>query len=249
MRRHGESRTLRTPEYACWVSMRQRCYNPKASGFDHYGGRGIHVCSRWKRSFEAFLKDMGRRPTPAHSIDRKDNDGDYTPKNCWWATKTQQNRNKSCNRVIQGKTITEWAELHGLLPQTLLGRLNRGMRFEAALTRRLRLVKKWEVKVGGKKQRAAAAAREAGIAAGTVYARLRRGWSARDALKISPGSYGIGRKRTVTITVEGKTRTVAEWADLAGVKENTLRERLRLHPDWPVERIVSKEFRPGSSSG
>jgi hypothetical protein len=92
--RHGESAALMTPEYRAWRSMRQRCGSPTHDAYANYGGRGIFVCDRWEASFEAFLADMGRRPSPSHSLDREDNDGPYSPGNCRWATQSQQNGNR-----------------------------------------------------------------------------------------------------------------------------------------------------------
>lgn len=85
-----------SPEYSTWKNMRQRCFNPKATKFECYGGRGITVCDRWRYSFLAFYADMGPRPTLAHSIDRYPNgDGNYDPGNCRWATQLEQMANSS----------------------------------------------------------------------------------------------------------------------------------------------------------
>jgi hypothetical protein len=89
--KHGEG--YDSPEYRCWHLMLLRCRNPKAPNYSYYGGRGITVCERWL-DYPAFLADMGRKPTPSHSIERVDNQGNYEPSNCVWATKSQQSRNR-----------------------------------------------------------------------------------------------------------------------------------------------------------
>lgn len=81
--------------------MRNRCFNPKNKVFKHYGGRGISVCDRWRDSYAAFLQDMGRKPSPKHSIDRIDNDGNYEPGNCRWATAKEQNNNQRPRKRVE----------------------------------------------------------------------------------------------------------------------------------------------------
>lgn len=99
MKTHGEVQTINgkrvaSSEYRSWQMMKNRCLNTKANDYGHYGGRGINVCQRWLL-FENFLADMGRRPTPLHSIDRVDPDGNYEPSNCKWSTREEQARNRN----------------------------------------------------------------------------------------------------------------------------------------------------------
>lgn len=91
-RDYGETR-IRTSEYRTWDAMRARCGNPNNNRYRIYGARGITVCARWINSFENFLADMGPKPTPKHSIDRIDPDGNYEPTNCRWATAKEQAAN------------------------------------------------------------------------------------------------------------------------------------------------------------
>lgn len=90
-----------TPEYRAWRMMKARCSRKRAPKYHRYGGRGIKVCARWQNNFSAFLSDMGPRPSPRHSLDRKNNDRDYKPSNCRWATVIEQQRNRSDTKFIR----------------------------------------------------------------------------------------------------------------------------------------------------
>jgi hypothetical protein len=132
---HGQSKT---PTYRIWCGMRRRCEDINEPAYKRYGARGIKVCERWQ-NYEAFLADMGPRPTRAHSIDRFPNGrGNYEPGNCRWATATEQSRNRYTNRMLTLGSETmcarDWAERLGINPFTLNTRLQLGWSTEAALT-------------------------------------------------------------------------------------------------------------------
>jgi len=134
IRKHGESGT---PEYRSWAAMLQRCLNPKDASYHRYGGRGITVCKRWLK-LENFLSDMGKRGDGL-SLDRINNNGNYEPGNCRWATTKQQHANTRANRHISfnGKTmpVGHWASYLGINSRTLIKRLNAGWPVKTALTK------------------------------------------------------------------------------------------------------------------
>lgn len=118
-----------------WGQMISRCYDPNNHKYKSYGGRGIRVCDRWICR-RLFIEDMGERPD-GMTLNRIDNDGDYSPENCEWATYKEQSQNRRDNRRItfEGKTqcLTEWARQYGLNRTTLRRRLDSGWSIENAL--------------------------------------------------------------------------------------------------------------------
>lgn len=137
---HGQfigQRGRQSPEYRAWAMMLNRCTSKKEHLFRYYGGRGIKVCNRWL-SFANFFKDMGRRPSAEHSVDRIDNDGDYEPENCRWATDMQQSRNRRSNKWLTHDGVTlclrDWSRRVGIHYNTIHGRLCCGWTVAEALT-------------------------------------------------------------------------------------------------------------------
>lgn len=136
---HGDAgRGKKTNEYYIWRSIKDRCLNPKNKNYNQYGGRGISICSRWENSYSKFLIDMGRKPFEKASIDRINNNGNYTPKNCHWVDAKYQANNKRSNRKITyaGKTqsIQCWADETGIAYGTICMRLFRNWTIKKTLT-------------------------------------------------------------------------------------------------------------------
>lgn len=133
--KHGQSKTRL---YKTWRSMVRRVTEPTYPDYPHYGGRGISVCDQWRVSFEAFARDMGPTYSEGLTLDRIDNDGNYEPGNCRWATAIEQARNKRTNRLLtfNGKTmpVSAWAEHTGIGRSAIESRLRNGWSVERALT-------------------------------------------------------------------------------------------------------------------
>lgn len=124
---HGMSNT---DEYNIWCHMKARCYNKKNKKYKDYGGRGIKVCQSWKNSFDIFLRDMGKKPTKYHSIDRIDVNGDYCKDNCKWSTNAEQALNKRKHRFVyyygEKMPLAKACKLLGVNYRSALYRLNKG---------------------------------------------------------------------------------------------------------------------------
>ena len=173
------------PEYAVWRTMKARCTNPNVYSFKTYGGRGIAVSDRWMNGadgltgFECFISDMGRRPSNVHSIERKDNDGPYSPDNCEWVTSDVQARNQRTNHfvVFNGELmiLADAIRLAGLEPKMVATRLSRGWDIDRALSvtaddydkQRCRMYD-----VDGVSMSLKAIARLKGVKYGTLYRRV-----------------------------------------------------------------------------
>lgn len=144
--KHGNNKiNKRTQVYRAWSAMWNRCYNINYEKYSQWGGRGITVYKKWL-AFENFLTDMGDPPTTRHSLDRIDNNGNYCPKNCRWATPKQQARNKRNNRLLtfNNKTqcLSAWAEEYNIKSTTISDRLRHGWSIKKSLTTP---PKKWKV--------------------------------------------------------------------------------------------------------
>lgn len=126
----------KSSEYYTWSSMGNRCNNKNDPSHYRYGGRGISICKRWQK-FKNFYEDMGDKPAPGYSIDRIDNNGNYEPDNCRWATVAQQANNQRTNVLIEhnGKTqnMKQWSSELGINYQTLVSRFKNGWSIERVL--------------------------------------------------------------------------------------------------------------------
>ncbi len=138
--RHGLTAGGQRPpaEYVIWQQMIQRCEDENCTAYPYYGGRGIKVCAAWRQSYLAFTLDMGPRPSPKHSLDRRETNGDYFPTNCRGATKKEQARNKRNNHLLTADGITltlvEWCERLNCNRSAIHRRLAKGMSPQEALT-------------------------------------------------------------------------------------------------------------------
>lgn len=127
------------PLYPIWLHMRQRCLYPTCKEYKYYGARGITICERWD-DFRSFVEDVGTKPSSLHSLDRKDNNGNYEPDNVRWATKKEQMNNTRFNVFLEFNgerlTIKQWSERTGIKYETLRGRIRskKNLSIEAILT-------------------------------------------------------------------------------------------------------------------
>lgn len=186
-----------TPTYISWIQMRQRCNNKNAPNYHNYGGRGITICSDWN-DFECFLKDMGERKSIEYSLDRIDNNGNYEPNNCRWATQKEQGNNQRTNVILDfygtSKTVSEWSRIVNINKNTLYDRIYKGWSIFKALTTPAKdtyIV----LELDGIKRTIAQWSRHSGIKEATLHSRLNYGWNAERVLTTPLRSWAKGRKK------------------------------------------------------
>lgn len=225
--RHGHATT---PTYLAWSHMKSRCENRNNKDYADYGGRGIRVCDRWQ-DFANFLADMGEKPSASHSIDRyPDNDGNYEPGNCRWATVLQQANNKRNNRILEfngrRQTVPEWARELGFAASAIHGRLAKGWSVEDTLSR----PRYGMIAFQGRTQSIHDWAKEAGISSATIYQRLDRGW---------PIERVLGASKQVMpkiLAFRGRKQPLTAWAKELGIRPAIIHSRL--YRGWPTEKAL-----------
>jgi hypothetical protein len=231
---HGMSKTS---EYRIWSNMRRRCSNPDCAAWPNYGGRGIKVCERWE-SFDNFIADMGQRPSLKHTVERINNDGDYCPENCRWATRAEQNLNYSRNHRITfgGETLTlsQWSKRLGMKQHALIARIEHGWTEEMALTIPIRSPR--FVTYHGQTRRLYEWAELLGVKYGLLEKRLRLGWSVEEAFETPVVSYDL--------TYNGKTQSTAKWAEDTGIPQKAI--QYRLAHGWTIEKTLTTPKAPRS---
>lgn len=180
-----------TKEYRAWESMKTRCYNKRFKFYDYYGGRGIQVCDEWRDDFQAFFDYIGEAPSPDHSIDRIDNNGNYEPGNVRWALDYDQMNNRGAYNVpikFRGRTMNknQWCKELGISGGALDRRLKKGWSMEKALSTPVK-PRGWniaknrpsgiKITYNGATKSISEWSNFTGINIHTIRGRLRRGWS------------------------------------------------------------------------
>lgn len=226
--------------YTNWREMQTRCYIVSSPSYLKYGGSGIFVCRRWRKNFWAFVKDIGKKPSEEHTVDRIDNNGPYAPWNCRWATKKEQARNRNTNRNIfyrnKTKCLTDWSKYTGISKETLRIRIeNHGIKFafeEPVLSQEKRIIsfnnktktlKDWSIYLD--------------IPYTTLYNRLYR-----QNLSIEDSFCDSKRFKFLKVQYNGKTQSLRDWSIELGINYDTLRHRLN-SGKTAEEALTNKDLR------
>ncbi len=229
--KHGYSHLT---EFQIWRQMKERCYNTKAPNYENYGGRGITMCDEWKESFEAFYRDMGPRHSPDHTIDRRENDKDYSKDNCRWATPIEQLNNKRNNHYCEYKgeikTLSEWCNLLNLKYPVIEQRLRvAGMNVEKAFEQSLQ--QRVLYTHNGKTANLGQWCRELRLNYATIDRRIRiLGMSFETAISFVPSN------SDTYFTIGGVTKSLKKWCKERNIKISTVINRL--YKSWSFEESL-----------
>lgn len=225
-----------------WDGIIRRCDNPNAGFYHRYGGRGITVCDEW-RDFEVFYKwALHNGYKDDLTIDRIDNDGNYEPSNCRWATWKEQANNKSLNHILtfdgKSQTMTLWAEETGITRSAIKTRLKNGWSVEKALTTPIGVENSMhhQLEFNGKTQNAAEWSREIGIPYSTIMDRINMGWETERILTTPEDA------RLRQISYKGKTQSIRAWAEELGLSYQGIAKRIESY-GWSPEKAFETPFR------
>jgi len=248
--KHGKSYTA---EYNIWSNMRRRCQNPNNSKFADYGGRGIRVCQHWNSAFDNFLADVGLRPAPTLSLDRIDNDGNYScghceeclehgwVANCRWTTATVQMMNRRNSKMLTWKDKTQsliaWSKDTGIERSIIDHRLRKGWSVEQALTVPV-LTQPPPVLLtfNNETHSLATWSKKLNLSYSLLHARYTRGWST-EAILTTPRRSATEANARNFLTLDGRTFHLAEWSRQTGLSETTITNRLKR--GWSVEKTLT----------
>lgn len=215
-RRIGETRK-KTPEYTCWQNIKTRCFNPSTNSFKNYGERGITICDEWRDNFDQFFEDMGTRPSPKHSVERKDNSLPYSKENCVWALPVTQVRNRRITRKFSMNgvelPIGEWCEKYNANYNVVYNRVAAlGWDLEEALTtpvygKNNSGPKGREYQIGLMTLTIAEWSKLYNIYAPLVRQRIKNGWNIEEALTTPSNRHKKKKSDTHTIVA-----SCSKWA-------------------------------------
>ena len=214
-------------------NMKQRCYNPKATSYKRYGGRGILICKEWLDNSDNFYNwALNNGYQDDLTIDRKDVNGNYEPDNCRWANLLVQANNRTDTVFIECdgevKTVSQWSHEIGVSGSTIKNRFEKGMPILEDWSRII------EINLNGEIKTIKELSEESGIPYGVIKERIRRGWEAKHLTK------DLEINETKYIEINGKIHTATEWAKISGLSRETI--LMRIQYGWKNEDLLKPKI-------